>query len=87
MDITENNPPANAKPDSFNFFINLFDYGEFNEVVVRKEVDGYQVNLDDEIYLCTLARNNDHSWELVKGNIPASVVGKITQGMDRKLSN
>lgn len=84
MNDTDN---SSAKTSSFNFFINLFDNGEFNELVVTKGTDGYQVNLDNEAYLGTLARNSDHSWRLVNGNIPAFVINKIIQGIDRKLNN
>ena len=77
---------AATKANSFNFFINLFDNGEFNELVVTKGMDGYQVNLDNETYLCTLARNADQTWQIVKGCIPSFVLSKITQGIDRKLN-
>ncbi|KAA8476411.1 hypothetical protein BDE36_3018 [Arcticibacter tournemirensis] len=76
-----------AKANSFNFFINLFDNGEFNELVVTQGVDGYQVELDNETYMCTLAQDSNHCWKLIKGSIPSFVISEITQRIDRKLSN
>ncbi|WP_374164253.1 hypothetical protein [Arcticibacter sp. MXS-1] len=85
MNIAENS--IASKANSFNFFINLFDYGEFNELVVTQDAEGYQVKLDNDTFLCTIVRDLDSRWRMVKGNIPASLMNKITQGIDRKLKN
>ncbi len=76
-----------AMANSFNFFINLFDNGEFNELVITKGSDGYQVNLDNDTYLGTLFRNSDRTWKLVSGTIPSFIMNDITRGIDRKLNN
>lgn len=70
-----------------NFFINLFDNGEFNEIVITQGQDGYSVNMDNDTYLGTLIRNSDSTWNLIKGRLPNYVLSQITRGIDRKMKN
>ena len=71
----------------YNFFVNLFDNGEFNEIVVTQNQDGYSVNLEDNTFLGTLAQNSDHSWRLVKGNMPAYLFNEIIKSINQKIKN
>jgi hypothetical protein len=71
----------------YNFFVNLFDNGEFNEIVVTQNQDGYSVNLEDNTFLGTLAQNSDHSWSLVKGNMPAYLFNEIIKSINQKIKN
>ena len=71
----------------YNFFVSLFDNGEFNEIVVTKGQDGYSLKMDNDTYLGTLTQNSDRSWNLVNGRIPAYLVSQITRNMDKKLKN
>lgn len=71
---------------SFNFFINLFG-SELNELVATKGTEGYQIHLDNETYLGTIAKNSDHTWTLIDGTIPPFIMTEITGRIDGKMNN
>ena len=83
------NRPANTSSQEkniFNIYIDMFDKGEFNEMIVTRRSNEYQVDFDDA-YLGTLSHKADNSWELVNGSIPSSVIPDITRNIVRKEKN
>ncbi len=73
--------------EGFNFFVNLFANGQFNELSVVPSVDGYRVSLDNENYLGTLAKNADSTWNVVEGCFPSTLLQDITNRIDKRIGN
>jgi len=74
----------NEEKGSFNIYVDLFDKGEFYEMNVTPQLDKYRVDLDN-MYLGTLTRNSDNSWEVVSGTIPSTIIPDITKNIIRNL--
>ncbi|WP_256010472.1 hypothetical protein [Desertivirga xinjiangensis] len=72
--------------NSFNIYIDLFDKGEFNEMIVTRRSDEYQVDFGDT-YLGTLSHKSDNSWELINGSIPSFIIPDITRNITNKEKN
>lgn len=83
------NQPANTNQKgqtTFNIYVDLFDKGEFNEMIVTRQSDEYQVDFGDT-YLGTLSHKSDNSWELVNGEIPSFIIPDITRNIARSEKN
>jgi len=61
---------------TFNIYIDLFDKGEFNEMIVTHQSNEYRVDFGDT-YWGTLSQKSDNSWELVNGKIPSFIIPDI----------
>jgi hypothetical protein len=73
-----------TEDSSFPIYVDLFDKGEFNEMNITCQSGNYHVNMDD-MYLGTLSKNSDDSWEVVSGTIPSAFIPDITNNISRNL--
>ncbi len=69
---------------SFNVYIDLFNKGEFNEILVIPHRTKFSVLLDDR-KLATIEKNKENSWVKVEGSMPGEQLEQIGNMINLKL--
>lgn len=71
---------TNKELSTFNIYVDLFNTGEFNEMIITRNSDDYQINIEDT-YLGTLSQKSDNNWEVTGGTIPSFIIPAITRNI------
>jgi hypothetical protein len=69
---------------SFNIYVDLFNKGEFNEIVVIPQNRNFSVLLDD-MKLATIAKDKGNSWIKVEGSMPREKLEQIGNMINLRL--